>query len=405
MVPERASEQTRGRQARRSIRRAAIAGLCTLGMVAAAKAAALTDPHGAGSIERHWTSNALDSGRAVSDWYTLLRGSLQQNWGGADANAKLGAEFQVKRYDTVSIEDDRVLALSAEAFRRLGPGLELRGSLSYRVSSEGDDLEIGPLTLGTRATKQVFGATAQLGIDLGNATSLVIDAAESFEKVGATRFQYDIFSPARLDPDQNRFQIAARITRTVGRFAFGASASALLIAAERLGFPPVAFSLAQYALRGEAAFKGADGSTLGLALGAEFLRGADGVYSLLRPAWQMAFVKPLPHGFELRGTFFGRYETVDSDDPLASWLRRGELEIGKKIRENLAVGSGIFAEIKQNLLFDNEERSRGVYAEATYNATRSLAVIFRIDVSETVKTVIDVHERTVDAFVGLRAKL
>ena len=28
------------------------------------------------AVERHFTTNALDSDHAVSDWYTLLRGSL-----------------------------------------------------------------------------------------------------------------------------------------------------------------------------------------------------------------------------------------------------------------------------------------------------------------------------------------
>jgi hypothetical protein len=330
---------------------------------------------------------------------------LRREWGDADANFRLGAEFQATGHDTVSIEDDRALALSAQAFRRLAPGLELRGTLSYRVSDEGDDLRIGPLSLGTRALKQVIGAQGQLGIDLGNATALVIDAAESFETVGRTRFEDDLLPPASLDPDRNRLQVAARIMRTVGRLAFGASASALLVSVERLGSPPVALSFARYALRGEAAFTGADGSSLGLGLGAEFLRDTDGLYSRIRPAWQLTFAKPFPHGFELRGTWFGRYETADSDDPLASWLQRAELELGINLREDLAVAAGAFAEIKENLLFENEERSRGLYAEATYNATSAAALVFRLDFSRTFKTVIDVRERTVDAFVGVRAKI
>lgn len=403
MVPEKTSE--RARTARRIVQGAAGLGLCLLGATASARAEPAAAAHITGGIERHWTSNALDGDRAVADWYTLLRGSLRRQWGDDDANAKLGAEFQATRYDTVSIEDDRALALSAEIFRRLAPGLELRGTLSYRLSSEGDDLRIGPLSVGTRASKQAIGGQAQLGIDLGNATALVIDAAESFETVGPTHFENDLLSPARLDPDRNRAQIAARITRTAGRLAFGASASALLVAVERLGSPPVALSFAQYALRGEFAFSGADGSTFGLALGAEFLRGADGIYSRVRPAWQLTFSKHLPRDLELRGTCFGRYETADSDDPLASWLQRAELELGFRPHENLGIAVGVFGQIKENLLFENEERSRGVYAEATYNATASTALVLRVDFSRTFKTVIDVRERTLDAFVGLRAKI
>jgi hypothetical protein len=164
-------------------------------------------------------------------------------------------------------------------------------------------------------------------------------------------------------------------------------------------------SFVEYTLRGEAAYKGADGSTLGLALGGQFLRGADGIYQRLRPTWQLTFAKPLPRGFELRGTYFGRYETDESDDPLASWLHRAELEVSVKLRENLDIASGIFAQNKENLLYENEERKKGVYAEVTFNATSSMAIVFRVDYSRTFKTVIDVRERTVDAFVGLRAKI
>ena len=329
------------------------------------------------SVERHWTSNALDSDRAIPDWYTLLRGSLERQWGDAAAHVKLGGEFQATRYDTVSIEDDRALALSAQAFRQLDSGLELRGSLTYRLSSEGDDLPIGPLTLGMRTNKQVFGAAVQAGLDLGNATTLILDLADSFEATGPTHFQDDLLLPARLDPDVNRLQLGARLTRTVGRFAVGASGSVLSVSVEELGEPPVALSLSQYALRGELAYTGADGSTAGLAVGGEFLRGAQEIYSGLRPTWLLTLTTPLPHDLELRGTCFGRYETADSDDPLASWLRRAELELGMKVREDFSLSSGAFAEAKENLLFENVERKRGVYAEAAYTMNRANVLVLQ----------------------------
>ncbi|MBZ9741698.1 hypothetical protein [Mesorhizobium sp. CO1-1-4] len=372
---------------------------------AAEAAAASTDPVITGSLERHWTNNALDSDRNVSDWYSLLRGALQQQWGDSDAYAKLNADFQVSHYDHTSIEDDRSLGVSAEAFRRLTPGLELRGTLSYRVSSTGDNLDIGPLTLGTREAKQVFGAQTQLGIDLGNATSLILEAADSFEKLGATHFEDDLILPAKLHADRNLFQLAARITRTVGNFAFGGSASALFASVERIGYPPLFLSFDAYTLRAEAAYKGSDGSTLGLALGAEFLRGADNIYQRWRPTWQVTFGKPLPRGFELRGTYFGRYETSNTDDPLASWLQRAELEIGTKLRENLGIASGIFYELKDNLLYENQERRKGIYAEATYDASKSMAIVLRVDINRTIKTVIDDREHSIDAFIALRAKI
>ncbi len=386
-------------------RQAAMAGLFLIGGLTPLPAMADDGFHAASSIEQHWTGNALGSDRTIADWYTLLRGSLQWRAGDDDANISLATEFRTIRFDTVSIEDDRALTLSAQAFRRLTPAIELKGTLSYQASSEGDDLSIGPLLLGMRTPKQTFGAGGQIGIDLGDTTSLILEAADSFERVGATRFQHDLLIPVQLDPDRNRAQLAGRLTRSAGPFAFGASGSALRVSVERLGNPPVTLSLVQYALRGEFTYTAADGSKLEVALGGELLRGERGIYRRLRPAWQVTFDKKLPHGLELRGTYFGRFETVDSDDPLASWLERGELEFGARLREKLAAAAGIFAEAKENLLFENVEHTRGLYAELTCETTRSTAIVLRIDFSRTFKTLIDERQNTVDAFVGLRAKI
>nr|WP_292839586.1 hypothetical protein [Mesorhizobium sp.] len=358
-----------------------------------------------GAVERHYTTNALDSDHAVPDWYTLLRGSLQRQLGDADANVALGAEFQATRHDTVSIEDDRALALSVSAFRKLENGLEFRGTLSYRASSDGDDLPLGPVTLGMRTLKQVVAAEGQVGVDLGNATTLVLDVSDSMEEVGPTRFESNLLPAVQLDPDTNRLQSTARVTRTFGRLALGASASALLATVARLGSPPVGVSFRQFGLRAEAAYTGAGGLTAGAALGAELIEAADGLYRRVRPAWQLAVVAPLPHGFELRGTYFGRYENADSDDPLASWLQRAEIEGGAKLRPDLTFTAGLFREVKENLLFENRERSRGFYAEAAYRLSPAAEIVLRVDATKTDKTVIDVRESTVDTFIGLRAKL
>ena len=54
---------------------------------------------------------------------------------------------------------------------------------------------------------------------------------------------------------------------------------------------------------------------------------------------------------------------------------------------------------------ENQERSHGFYAEATYQMTPATSFVLRVDASRTFKTVIDTRQSTVDTFVGLRAKL
>ncbi|MDR7035084.1 hypothetical protein [Mesorhizobium sp. BE184] len=379
-----------------------------IGHVGASRAGGepVQDWQSTGSIERHFTSNALDSDRPVSDWYTLMRGTLQRQFGEDDAKLTLSGELQASRYDQISIEDDRALLLAAEAFRRFGAAVELRGTLSYRVAREGDDLSIGPLTLGTATAKQVLTGQLQLGLNLGKATTLILEASDSVENVGRTHFQHDILPATRLDPDRDKRRFAARVTRTAGRLAFGGSASALLVSVEELGTPPVGLSFAQYGLRAEAVMTGEDGSTLGLALGAELLRASvNGLYSKVRPEWQLTASKPLPLGFELRGAWFGRYETADSDDPLASWLQRAEVETSLKLREDLVLAAGVFRENKRNLLFENDERGHGFFAEATYKASGKLHIVARVDFSRTFKTVVGTREETTDIFIAMRSRL
>lgn len=381
-----------------------IGGLAVFALATAAQAEP-AKPFTTATIERHWTSNALDSDRSVPDWLTLLRGSLERQWGDADANVGIGAAFEATQHDRLAIEDDKALSVSAHAFRRLSPKLELRGSLGYRAISNGDDLDLGALVIGTRALKQQLNAQAQLGIALDHSTALILEASESFEATGLTRFENDLLPATRLDPDTNRLELLARVTRTVGTFAFGGSFSTLVKSVEPLGFPPVALPFTRAAAKAELVVQLENGASLGSAFGLEWLRGTQDIYSEIKPTWQIRGTQSLPHGFELRGAWFGQYETTDSDDPLASWLNRAELELGWKISERFALASGVFCELKQNLLFENEERSSGLYAEATYALNKPLKAVLRVDLSRTFKTVIDVEENTIDAFVGLSANI
>jgi hypothetical protein len=65
------------------------------------------------SIEEHYTSNALDSDLAFSDFYTELRGSVTRVLDLDDGYIRLAAQGEASRYDRISIEDDRSLLLLA----------------------------------------------------------------------------------------------------------------------------------------------------------------------------------------------------------------------------------------------------------------------------------------------------
>lgn len=372
---------------------------------AAAADTAAQPPPITASIERHHASNALDSALAIPDWYTLIRGSLQHTWQIETGSVRLGAEVQASRYDTLHIENDRAGGVVLEATSKLNPAVELRGALSYRLITEGDDLSIGPLVLGTRTPKQIFSAETQFGLAIGSDTALILELANAYESAGKTRFQADLLPPSKLDPDTNRLRLGTKLVRTVGPIAYGFSSAANMVSVESLGSPPVGLSLGEYTLRGEVGWKGEDGSSLGAALGLQMLRGTHNIYQSVRPTWQFGFVKTLPHGFELRGTTFGRFETSDSDDPLASWLQRGEIEAQRRCSQRLVLGAGLFAELKQNLLYENKERAHGLYAEATFQATGVMSLVMRVDYSDRYLTVLDVRKKALDAYLGVRTRI
>lgn len=357
------------------------------------------------SVERHYTSNALDRSHAVADWYTLMRGSLQHEFMHEAGTLRFGVEAEARRYDTIGIENDRAAALKLETTTRLSPAMELRGALSYRIASQGDDLLVGPFVIGTRTAKQLLAGEARLGIDLGGGTALVLELANSHEGIGATRFQQRLLEPVKLDPDSNRLVAGARLMRSQGALTYGLSGAATRLSVEELGSPPAGLSLSHYALRLEGAWTNHTASTIIAAIGLEMLRGADNTYEDLRPAYRAAFTKPLPNGLELRGALFARFETADSDDPLASWLRRGEIEARLRLSERLVLAAGLFGELKDNLLLENRERAHGAYAEASFEAAKEVALVLRLDFTDRFLTVLDDRRKTLDGFIGIRTRL
>lgn len=357
------------------------------------------------SVERHHTSNALDSSYAMSDWYTLMRGALQHEWRHETGTVRVGAEAEASRFDTIGIENDRAAGLRLEATTRLSPAMELRGALSYRIASQGDDLPIGPFVIGTRTAKQLFAGETQLGIDLGRGTALVVELANSQERIGPTRFQQTLLEPVKLDPDSNRLVAGARLMRTQDALTYGVSGAVTRLSVEDLGSPPAGLSLSHYALRLEGAWSDETIGALTAALGLEMLRGAENIYKEVRPVYRIGFTRKLPHGLELRGALFARFETADSDDPLASWLRRGEIEARLPLSDRLVLASGLFAERKNNLLLENQERAYGAYAEASYEASKAVALVLRLDFTDRYLTVLDDRRKTLDSFIGIRTKL
>lgn len=374
--------------------------------------AALTDAasgkpvDGAGlSLDQHFTTNALDSDLEFSDFYTELRGSATHVFDIDDGYLRLAADGQASRYDRISIEDDHSLLLLAEAYRKFGGCYEMRGTLAWRTASIGDDLRIADLAIGTRTDSDLVTGGLQLGVDLGAGSGLVMSLSDTIERYGKARFQEDLLLPAQLEPNRNRIQFSVGLQRKIGRHQVGISASAESARVQHLGDPPVGRSFSQFSLRGLAQLALDHETTLDVSLGAADIDETNGGYNRMRPIYRLELKRAFASGLTLRGSFDARYETIDTDDALASYVRRLELEAKYQWTPTLVFGTGVFRENKKNLLLENVERSRGLFVEIGYDPSENVAMVARLDFSRTRYTVVDARKNTIDGFVGVRTKL
>lgn len=357
------------------------------------------------TLARHYTTDALDGPPAVADWYTALRGALIHEMPHDRGATKLNAAFELRRHDTWDIEDDAAFALGVETGIAASESVELRGTLSIAHTLQGDDFSSGGFVIGTTTRTLSLAAGVQAGIRLSTDTVLALEATASRERSGDTHFQDGLILPARLEPDRDRFRFAAMLTRTHGRFSYGLSAAAgLLRAGETALLPEVAVT--DHAVRLHAGLTFDNGATLSAAAGLQTLRLTEGgSFAATRPVFELAAAAPLPAGFSLRGTLKCGYDTIVTDDPVASRTRRGEAEASYRHGPRLLLGAGVFAEKRDNLALGNQEQARGVFGQATWTANERIDLVLRIAAARRVTTPTAATRRSLDASLAVTAKL
>lgn len=356
------------------------------------------------TLARHYTNNALDGPLAVEDWYTVLRGALAQEVAHENGATRLAAEFELRKFDTWDIEDDAAFAVSVETGIAASETVELRGTLSLKSAEQGDDLTFGDIVIGTTTRTVVLAAGAQAGLRLSADTVLALEVSASRETAGDTRFEDAIAMPVRLEPDRDRLRLAAALTRTQGALSYGLSGTAAFLRAGETALLPE-IAVADYAAKLHAALAFANGATVTVAAGAQTLSLTSGAFTETRPVFELAAATPLPAGFSLRGTLKCGYDTVTTDDPVASWIRRVEVEAGYQHGPRLRFGVGAFAEKRDNLALGDRESAHGFYGETAWRAGERVDLVFRIDAARRLTSPFPVSRRTVDAQVALTARL
>lgn len=332
--------------------------------------------------EIHWTSNALDRAVALPDRYRVTRGSIAYAGTIAGGALRLTAFGEEHAYRKIIIEDDRRAGASAEWGRRFGGRYEVRGSLGYGFSDEGDDIVLGNLVLGTRTRSHTVSAGVEAGIALGGGYALALAASASATNFGETEFEAGLIEPLKLEADTLRPQVTVKLSRTLGPLRLGLGAGAALVAAETLADPSLALSSRLLSAAAEFGWKGEDGLELSGSAGVQALRSRDGAFSQTRPAWNLALAAPLGPRLRLSGTATAKFVTDDTDDPLASWVRRGEGELAFTPSTAWTLGAGAYLERRDNIALGYGESRRGAYAAVRYAPRERINLLLRADIEK-----------------------
>lgn len=383
------------------------ASLAAFFMALSAQAAVAGDKQPAASftVERHHTTNALDSGTALADWYSVMRGTLQGERDLGGATLSLKGDLSLSRYDTYRIEDDVKGTVAATLGGKLADRIELRGTVAWHGASDGDDIAIEGITIGTRTPTHTISANLEAGASIGKDRTLVIEVANSFEHYGKTAFEQDVIDPLKLDADRLRHRATATVNQKMGNWSFGLRGFGGIAPTETLGDPPVSLSFAEAGLRGLVTGTVAGNITIAGALGLELLAAFDGSSRHLVPVGKLALEIPLGKWATLSPDLESKIETRDTDDALGSWVRRAQAEIAIPLGESIKLGAGLFAQSVRNLTLDYHERGIGAYGEIAYGAPGRFRIVLRSEYEQERYPQLDEAKRTLDTFLGFRAEL
>jgi hypothetical protein len=384
--------------------RTLIAAMAALFSCAAAADEAAPTLKGHVTLSRHHTTNVLDSPLARADWYTLLRGALEETVTHDHGATRLMAHVDLRRHDLYAIEDDAALALAAETTLRVSEALELRGTLSLRLVEEGDEMAVADTFIGIRTRRAVPAMQLQAGWKLTPDTTLVVEAAAARDMPGLTRFEAGLLPDTRLEPVRERLRLAATLTRSAGALSYGAMAGTGFTRAHAVGDLP-RLDIHDHTVKVLAQLTVPEGPTLAAAAGLQMLALPAASFREIRPTWEVAALVPLAGRLSLRGSFKGAYDMTSNDDPVAVWMRRLEFVAGYRVHPALTLGAGVFSQRRDFLGVGTAEKSRGAYGEAVWQAHEKLALTLRLDATRTTLLPFGIERRGLDAHLAVKTEL
>jgi hypothetical protein len=354
--------------------------------------------------ETIFTSNALGTDTHLPDRIHRLRGALDVSGGADDLSFEIKAAAEADEYRRYDFESDRRATIGVLVSRNWGDRLTLRGTVNGALEDRGDHLDLGAAIIGFRTHAHTLAGELSAVLRLTDTLSATASLSRSSETVGKARFVIDL-DDLKLAPD-NRRQVAA----------FGLShktAGSEYAVIARIGdlratgddpFPAILASQRQsVALRAQTTTQ--HGTRLAGEIGIERLRDSLGILDAVYPIYELVAERTLKGGTTLKLNLKGFVDTVDSDDPFASYAHRGEIELTHPLPLRFSASAGLFAEQRENIAIGNDETAWGAYGAIGYSHNERLSFLLRLDYDERRRSLVGTHHHTLAARLGAQMQL
>jgi len=233
----------------------------------------------------------------------------------------------------------------------------------------------------------------------------VLELPNSYEHNRPTSFEEDVVDPVKLEPDKQRHRLTLAATQRIGAWSVGLRGFGGIGLAEEIGDPPLSESFMEAGLRGEIAGTLPYKIAVKASLGAELIAALSQMEPHLVPVAAAEMEIPLGKWAVLSPQLQSRIETADTDDALASWVRRAQVEIAIPLSKRLTIGGGAFAQSTDNLTLTYDERSVGLYGEVAYTVPKRYRLVLRSEYEQEEYPALGEAKRSLDTFLGFRAEL
>ncbi|MGN6548418.1 MAG: hypothetical protein ACTHJ3_00775 [Pararhizobium sp.] len=375
---------------------------------ASAGLAAETQPGAATTVEFDSetiaTSNIFDDQSGLSDLGLHLRGLLSHAFTSDAGTWVVKTTLDATHYRDHDFADTDSVAIELDHATDVSAPVSVSTHLGYALADQGDDLVVGPLVLGLRQSIGSYSAGTAIQVRLPADTLAQLSVDERYDDVGAARFELPL-PDQKVTPDRNVLQTTLGVAH-----AFGAVKTALIAEMTDVAlFQQVPLQNAvpyrNYALRGRFAIDDAAGWSLAGEIGIRRLEDGVGIYDEARPIYALTVAKVFAGRYSLQAALTRDFDAAQTDDPLATYRQRVELEGQARVADAILVGAGIYAALGDNLLLENKDRRWGAYGALAYTFNPKLSLLVRVDYESRRRTIIDQDDDTLSGRIGLQARL